>query len=110
MNINERTENGVMVYKVEGRVDSAGAVDLDLALQSAVAENHYRLILDMADVNYINSAGLRTLADILTRAKEHGGDLKLVALNPKVSRVLQIVGFYNFFNIYDSVPNAMAEF
>lgn len=110
MNISERSEQGVTIFKIEGRVDSHGAVDLDLALQSAVSDNTYRLILDMADVRYINSAGLRTLADILTQTKQQGGDLKLVALNPKVRRVLEIVGFDNFFTTYDTIASAVADF
>src|SRR5690606_16699299 len=99
-NISERSEQGVTIFKIDGRVDSNGAVDLDLALQTTVNEGSYRLILDMAEVRYINSAGLRTLADILTQSKQNGGDLKLVALNPKVRRVLEIVGFDNFFTTY----------
>ncbi len=110
MNISERSEQGVTIFKIDGRVDSNGAVDLDLALQTTVNEGSYRLILDMAEVRYINSAGLRTLADILTQSKQNGGDLKLVALNPKVRRVLEIVGFDNFFTTYDDVASAIAAF
>ena len=110
MNITEREQNGVTIFVLEGRVDSEGAVDLDLALQTAVSENKARLILEMAEVRYINSAGLRTLADILTQAKESGGDLKLVELNPKVLRVLQIIGFDKFFSIYPSVDEALSAF
>ena len=51
------------------------------------------MVLDMAEVHYMNSAGLRTLADILTRNRANGGDLLLVAPNPKVERVFKIIGF-----------------
>ncbi|MBN2306320.1 MAG: STAS domain-containing protein [Anaerolineae bacterium] len=110
MNITEREENGVTIFVLEGRVDSEGAVDLDLALQTAVSEGKNRIVLDMAEVRYINSAGLRTLADILTQNKEVGGDLRLVDLNPKVQRVLQIIGFDKFFAIYRNVNDALAGF
>ncbi len=110
MNITEREQNGVTIFVLEGRVDSEGAVDLDLALQTAVSEGKTRLVLEMADVRYINSAGLRTLADILTQSKESGGDLKLVELNPKVLRVLQIIGFDKFFSIYPGIDEALSAF
>ncbi len=110
MNITEREQNGVTIFTLEGRVDSEGAVDLDLALQAATAENKYKLVLNMSQVRYINSAGLRTLADILTQSKENAGDLKLVDLNPKVQRVFQIIGFDKFFSIYPSVEEALADF
>lgn len=110
MNITEREQNGVSIYILEGRVDSEGAVDLDMALQTAISEGRYKLVLDMAQVRYINSAGLRTLADILTQAKQNEGDLRLVDLNPKVQRILQIIGFDNFFNIYATLDEALVDF
>lgn len=108
MNITEREQNGVVIFVLDGRVDSEGAVDLDLALQTAVTEERYKIVLDMSQVRYINSAGLRTLADILTQTKENDGYLRLVDLNPKVARVFQIIGFDNFFDIYDTVDEAIA--
>jgi len=110
MNITEREHNDITIFTLNGRVDSEGAIDLDLALQTATAEGKYKLILEMAEVRYINSAGLRTLADILTQAQENGGDLKLVDLNPKVRRVFEIIGFDKFFTLYDTVDNAEANF
>ncbi|RPJ02661.1 MAG: anti-sigma factor antagonist [Chloroflexi bacterium] len=110
MNITEREQNGITIFALEGRVDSEGAVDLDLALQAASAEGKHKMVLDMSEVRYINSAGLRTLADILTQNKNENGDLKLVNLNPKVQRVFQIIGFDKFFTIYPTIQDAMAAF
>ncbi|HMM29853.1 MAG TPA: STAS domain-containing protein [Aggregatilineaceae bacterium] len=110
MNITEREQDGVTIYSVEGRVDSEGAVDLDMALQAATADGKNKMVLEMAEVRYINSAGLRTLADILTQNQKAGGDLKLVNLHPKVKRVFQIIGFERFFNIYESIDEAVAAF
>lgn len=110
MNITERTENGVTVFVLQGRIDTQGAVEMDEALQNAVAQSKHKMVLDMAEVRYISSAGLRTLADILTKNKQAKGDLKLAALNPKVRRVLEIIGFDNFFSIYEAVQDAIADF
>ena len=110
MEIIERDENGIMVFVLEGRIDTQGAVDMDLALQAAVSDGQYKMVLEMANVRYIGSAGLRTLADVLTKNKEEGGDLKLVALNRKVMRVFRIIGFDKFFSIHDTLQTALAEF
>jgi anti-sigma B factor antagonist len=110
MNITEREEKGVSVFVLEGRIDTQGAVDLDLALQAAVSEGKHKMVLNMAEVRYISSAGLRTLADVLTKNREEGGDLKLVALNRKVLRVLRIIGFDKFFSIHDTLEAALADF
>lgn len=110
MNITQRDEKGVTVFMLEGRVDTAGAEEMDQALQAAVAQGKYKMVLDLGQVSYISSAGLRTLADIVTRNREAGGDLKLVALNPKVLRVLRIIGFDRFFSIHDAIEQALADF
>ncbi len=110
MNIIERKENDVTVFVLEGRIDTQGAVDMDLALQSAVADGQHKMILNMADVRYISSSGLRTMADVLTKNRAQGGDLKLVSLNHKVLRVLRIIGFDKFFSIYDTTQEALADF
>jgi anti-sigma B factor antagonist len=110
MDIIERDQNGVTVFTLDGRVDTQGAVDMDLALQAAVSGGKYKMVLDMAQVHYISSAGLRTLADVLTKNREHGGDLKLVALDRKVLRVLRIIGFDRFFSLYDTIEAAITDF
>ena len=110
MQITEQDKNGVTVFVLEGRVDSGGSVEMDETLQAAVAQGKKKLVLDMAQVTYINSAGLRTLADVLTQSRNTGGDLRLVALNPKVERVFKIIGFDKFFDTYDSVDDALTGF
>ena len=110
MNIIEREQNGVTVFELDGRIDTQGAVDLDLALQAAASGGKHKMVLDMADVPYISSAGLRTLADVLTKNRESGGDLKLVALHRKVVRVLRIIGFDQFFSLYDAIEEAITDF
>jgi anti-anti-sigma factor len=110
MNITERVENGVSVFTLEGRVDTQGAREMDEVLQSAVSQGRYKMVLDMAEVSYISSAGLRTLADVVTKDREQGGDLKLVALSRKVLRVLRIIGFDRFFSVYDTLEEALADF
>lgn len=110
MDIQQKDLNDVTVFTVKGRVDSEGAVDLDLALRTATTEGKHKMVLELSDVRYMNSSGLRTLADILTQNRADGGDLKLAAMNPKVLRVLQIIGFEKFFNIYPTIDAAVKSY
>ncbi len=110
MNITERAEDGVSVFVLEGRIDTQGATELDEELQAAVLEDKHKMVLDMDGVSDISSSGLRTLADVVTKNREAGGDLKLVAVSRKVLRVLRIIGFDRFFSIYDTLEEAVADF
>ncbi len=110
MQIMERNENGVEVFVLHGRADTQGAINLDIVLHGAVSKGKTRLVLDMSGVDYIASAGLGILADVLTRSKEHGGDLKLVGLDEKILRIFQIIGFDRYFSVYETLPEALDAF
>lgn len=110
MKITEREESGITVYALDGRIDSEGAIYLDDTLQAGVQQGKHKMVLDMTLVQYINSAALRTLADVITKNQAQAGDLKLAALAPKVQRVLQLVGFDKFANIYSQLDEALGDF
>ena len=110
MSVIERTENGVTVLVPAGRLDTQGAVGLNAALQQAMSEGRYRIVVDMSQVQYINSAGLRTLVDALIRNRRENGDVKLVALDRNVAHVFRTIGFDRLFAIYDTLEAALADF
>jgi anti-sigma B factor antagonist len=108
--ITELDEEGVTVFTLEGRIDTQGAEALDHALQAAVILGKSWMVLDLAQADYICSAGLRTLADILTKNRAQDGDLKLAAVPQRILSILEVIGFDNFFSIYDSVKGAVAAY
>jgi len=110
MNLSEQTSNGVVVIVLDGRIDTEGAVALEEALRARLEADQYRIVLDMTGVQYVNSAALRSLAEAILTCRAQGGDLKLVALQPKVRRVLQIVGFDRYSAIYETQQAALADF
>ena len=110
MNITRHEQDGIIVIALGGRVDTAGAIELERALQAQHEAGHYRLVLDMRDLTYLNSAGLRILADFLTVSRDNDGDLHLASLNDKIRRVFEIIGFDNFFDIFDDSSAAIEGF
>lgn len=107
MNISSYEELGVVVITLSGRVDSDGANQLKQALNTQVEAGNHKLLLVMRDVSYINSAGLRVLADVVTTTQQHGGNVRLVELTERVRRVFEIIGFLQFFPVYDNVIEAL---
>ena len=110
MFITERDENGVALFTLSGRIDGHTASNLDAVLDAAVSNGENRMVLDMGDVQYIGSTGLRTLVKALARLRERGGDLKLVALSGNLLRALRIVGFDSFFSLHDTLEGALGCF
>ncbi|MCB9435636.1 MAG: STAS domain-containing protein [Anaerolineales bacterium] len=110
MKITQRNENGVRLISLDGRLDVDGVAALDQTLKDAFEAGQFKVVLDMGRVQYLNSAGLHTLAQYRTFNQWQGGDLRLVRLSPIVRRVLEVVGFRQFFRNYSSPEAAMIGF
>ena len=110
MKITQRVEGDVTVLLPEGRMDTLAADEMDKTLQAAVSAGSNKLVMDMSQVEYISSAGLRTLAAVLVKSRAEGGDMKLAALNERVTRVFNIIGFDVLMSIHATPEAAIADF
>ena len=110
MEITQRVEGDVTVVQPDGRIDTLAAEQLDQALQAAVSGGSNKVVVDMSKVEYISSAGLRPLAAMLVKCRDEGGDMKLAALNERVTRVFKIIGFDLLMSVTDTPEAAIAEF
>ena len=98
------------MFLPEGRIDTLAADEMDQALQSAAAGGSHKIVVDMSGVDYISSAGLRSLAAVLVKSRAEGGDMKLAALNERVTRVFNIIGFDLLMSVHDTPEAAVADF
>jgi anti-sigma B factor antagonist len=110
MNIERRELKHVSVVKISGRVDSATAPEVEAALRDLIDADRHQMVLDLQEVEYMSSAGLRVLVTMLKAAKKSGGDLKLAQLAPRVQEVLDLSGLTPIFNIYGDVLEAVGAF
>ena len=86
-----RTDAEVVLLIIAGRLGSAGAPDLRSALEAATSAGG-RVHLDLADVDYISSAGLAVLAEVTRRFREVGGVLEVTSVSEAVSLALRLAG------------------
>jgi anti-sigma B factor antagonist len=85
---------------VSGRLDQSQNQLLEEELQRLIDEGHHQLIVDLSQVTYVNSGGLRSLVTIWRQARERGGNVVLCGLSKQIARVFSIVGFDKVFVIY----------
>ena len=95
----EQLGNGLYLVAVTGRLDQQLSPTLSEQLIQAIDAGHHRLIVDLTEVNYINSGGLRTLVTAWRKARENQGDLVLCGLNAKLRDIFVMVGFDKVFSI-----------
>jgi anti-sigma B factor antagonist len=109
--IASREVDGVTVLDLSGRITlGEGSVQLRDAIRDSIGKGQKRILLDLGEVNYIDSSGLGELVSAYTSAKNLGATVKLLKLTKKVHDLLQLTKLYTVFDIYDDEASAIASF
>jgi len=95
---------------VFGSVDALTASELGKHLVEQVAAEHVNLVVDLTGLEFMSSAGLRTLLGAVKETRSHGGDLRIVSTNPGIDKVLKMSGFHNIAKVFTSQADAVASF
>src|SRR5260370_37917213 len=111
MTTSTREVGGVTMVDISGRIglgeESAALRDLVCGLLS---KGQKKILFNLGDVNYIDSAGLGHLVSAFTSVRKQGGELKLLNLTNKVHDVMQITSLYTVFDIMDDEAVAVESF
>ena len=111
LQISEKESSGVTVLSLSGRVTlGEESSQLRARLKDMLAAGKTRVVLDLADVSYIDSAGLGTLVAGYTSARSQGAGMKLANLTKKFDEQLHITKLVTVFEVYNSVAEAVKSF
>ena len=111
LTIDQREVSHVTVLDVHGRIvlgDEIG--DLRDAVHELLERGKKKIILNLADVDYIDSSGVGELVGCYTTVRNAGGELKLLSLSQKVQDVLYVTKLYTVFDIRDDEFTAVKSF
>jgi anti-sigma B factor antagonist len=107
----ERESNGVTVLELSGRVTlGEESNELRTKIKDLMARGKKRLVLDLGNVSYIDSAGLGTLVAGYTSGQSQGAGMKLANLTKRFHEQLNITKLVTVFEVFDSVDDAIASF
>jgi anti-sigma B factor antagonist len=98
--------DGLWLVNVQGRLDQNLSPELEKQLFDLLARGHHRLIVDLTEVTYINSGGLRSLVSSWRRAQKQNGNVMLCGLNDRLREIFSMIGFDKVFQIYSTVELA----
>ena len=106
-----RHVEGVTVLDLGGKVTLGEASGkLRSAVHEALSAGSKKILVNLADVNYIDSAGLGELVSAFTTVKNAGGELKLLNLTKRVKDLLVITKLLTVFDVKDNEKDAIASF
>ena len=109
MDINTKRANDILQISIKGRLDAFGALELDDAFNNIIKKSDIHIIIDMEEVHYLSSAGIRILLQTNKKLKKRGGDLHLCNVNQYPSEVLKMTGLDNVFLVHSGKEKAMSH-
>jgi len=110
LEIQGREKEGVAVLDLSGRLAVGGASALRERVNGELAQGHNRVILNLKDIDYIDSTGLGTMVICYTTLQKAGGNLKLVHLNRRNIELLLLTKLSTVFQIFGDEQDAVNSF
>jgi anti-sigma B factor antagonist len=111
LKLSKRTVDGIVVFGCNGRIvfgEESGLLRDEV--KQTVAEGNKRIVLNLGEVNYIDSGGLGTLVALHTTAHNAGGTIKLANLTKRVGDLLQVTKLLTVFEVHNSEYEALEAF
>lgn len=111
MQIEQRAVGSVMILDLKGKITlGEGDEVLKDKINSLILQGHKKMLLNLADVPYIDSAGLGEIVRTYTTVSRQGGQLKLVNLTKRITDLLMITKLLTVFETFDNEPEALKSF
>ena len=111
MKVTIRQVDSVTVVDVSGRITlGEGCTQLRELIRDQLSKGNKWVLLNLADVTYIDSSGIGELVSAFTGVAKQGGALKLLHLTKKVHDLLQITKLYTVFDVHDDEARAIGSF
>jgi len=108
LSLTSRDEGIRTVVGVGGEIDVYTAPKLREQIVKLVDDGRYHLVIDMEDVEFLDSTGLGVLVGGLKRARAHDGSLRLVCTQERILKIFRITGLTKVFPIHASLEEALA--
>lgn len=109
MEIQTRKEKSVVIVSVKGRMDALTAPEFEKNLSDLISKGETLFLLNFAGLEYISSAGLRSILATFKKLKEKQGKILFTGLQGPVEEVFKISGFHSIFKNFDSEETALKE-
>ena len=111
MKTSTRQVDGVTIVDLSGRITlGEGSVVLRDTVKELLSKGNKKILLNLGDVNYIDSSGIGELVSAFTTVTNQGGQLKLLSLNKRIQDLLQITKLYTVFECHDDEAAAIRSF
>jgi serine/threonine-protein kinase RsbW len=100
-------KRGIWVVAPRAQIDSLMAAQFDETITKVIDEGRYWIVVDLAEVSYISSRGLKALISGWRKTQDHGGLLVLCSIAPRVQSIIDTIGFNQIIEIFSNLDDAL---
>jgi anti-sigma B factor antagonist len=101
---------GIPVLRLSGELDLGSVPEVRKAIRAFIEEGQVRFLINLTELDFIDSSGLGVLVGGLARVRERQGEIKLVCANRRILRVFEMTRLTQLFDIYDAEDAAVIAF
>jgi anti-sigma B factor antagonist len=110
MEIKIQVINGISIVTAIGSLDALTSDELVATLNRLIEQGSKNQVLDLSQVEFMSSAGLRAVLVTLKQCRSQGGDLRISGAQPGVDKVLNLSGFNSIMKTFPALSEALASF
>jgi len=107
MEVNERKAGNFLVLDLNGRLDTTNFGEFETKLVERINHGEKQIVVNCSDLTYISSSGLRVFLMALKKMTASNGKFYLCCLRNNIREIFEITGFTTFFNIFDTLEEAL---
>ncbi|NOZ13173.1 MAG: STAS domain-containing protein [Acidobacteria bacterium] len=109
MDIQVSETGNYILLRIEGKLDSTTSMEFGTIAESKAKEKPTNMIIDLSELSYISSSGLRIFLQLAKIVKQNGTKLFLAAMQGQVKEIFDLAGFTPYFSIVNSVDEASSR-
>ena len=109
MQINVEKEGGMLIVSVDGRIDTVSAPEFQTKMEELLDQAKIGILMDFEKLEYVSSAGLRSILIVAKKVKSLGGCVSCCSLQDMVKKVFDISGFTGMLPVYCSRKEALNQ-
>jgi anti-sigma B factor antagonist len=109
MELKIKKDGNATILELSGRLDTSNYESFSEELYAKLEEGGKYFVMDMEDLDYISSSGLRVFLSALKKVRAAEGDIALCCMSEKINEVFEISGFSSLFKVFVSIDDAIKE-
>jgi anti-sigma B factor antagonist len=110
LHISEKRVDMIDIISIKGRLDASSSKEVEEKLNGLIDDGNSEILINLEDLEYISSSGLRVMLAALKRVKKMDGNIGVACLKSSIKEVFTMAGFDRIFSIYSTEEEALKDF